>query len=80
MTKHMLPDKQICKIEMAMFNNGNFGLQGLRFYDNRDDLFYQVGKFDSNFLVKEVLLEEGEQIVGFASKKGVKGNARHGDL
>jgi len=30
--------------------------------------------------VKEVLLEEGEQSVGFASKKGVKGNARHGDL
>ena len=65
---------------MMIFNNGNYGLQGLRFFDDKDNLIYMVGKNDANFIVKEVMLEEGEQIVGFASTKGVKGNARHGDL
>jgi hypothetical protein len=46
MAKHMLPDKQIRKVRMAVLNNSNFSLQGLEFFDERDILIFEIGKQD----------------------------------
>ncbi len=44
MTKHTLPDKPIRKVQMALFNNSNFNLQGLKFLDEKDNLILAIGK------------------------------------
>ncbi len=44
MTKHTLPDKPIRKVQMAVYNNSNFCLQGLKFFDEKDNLIFEIGK------------------------------------
>ncbi len=78
MTKHTLPDKLIRKVLMAVYNDSGFPLQGLKFFDEKDNLIFEIGKKDERFLVKEVLLQENERIVGFESSKG--DYARHYDF
>ncbi len=80
MTKHTLPDKSIRKVQMAVFNDRDFCLQGLKFFDDKDNLIFEIGKQDKSYLVKEVLLQDDERIVGFESIKGSDGYARHYDL
>ena len=55
MTKHTLPDKPIRKVQMAVLNNGYY-LQGLKFFDEKDNLIFEIGKKHESYLVKEVLL------------------------
>ncbi len=78
MTKHTLPDKPIRKVQMAVTNSIYFCLQGLKFFDEKDNLILKIGKRHESYLVKEVLLQENERIVGFESKNG--GDARHLDF
>ena len=81
MTKHTLPDKPIRKVQMMVINNSNdFPLQGLKFFDEKNVLIYEIGKHDKSYLVKEVLLKEDERIVGFWSTKYFHGYAGHCDL
>ena len=40
MTKHTLPEKPIRKVQMAGYNNSNFPLQGLKFFDEKDTLIF----------------------------------------
>ena len=44
MNKHTLPDKQIRKVQMAVYNDCNFFLQGLKFFDEKDNLIFETGK------------------------------------
>mgnify|MGYP006973773610 CR=1 FL=1 len=74
----MLPDKPIRKVQMAVAATAAFSLQGLKFFDEKDNLIFEIGKKDHRHLVKEVLLQENERIVGFESKDG--SFARHYDL
>ncbi len=46
MTKQTLPDKPIRKVQMAVFNNSDFFLQGLKFFDEKDNLIFEIGKQD----------------------------------
>jgi len=46
MTKHMLPDKSIRKVQMAVSNDSDFCLQGLKFFDEKDNLIFEIGKQD----------------------------------
>ena len=80
LTKHMLPDKPIRKVQMVVYNSSNFYLQGLKFFDEKDNLIFEIGKQHESYLVKEVLLQENERIVGFESKKRWDGLATHHDL
>ncbi len=81
MIKHTLPDKPIRKVQMMALNDSNFCLQGLKFFDEKDSLIFEIGKQDYRFLVKEVLLQENERIVGFESRKWREdGYAGHFDL
>ena len=57
---------------MLIFNNDSLALQGLNFFDADDNLILEVGKQDPRFLVKEVLLQENERIVGFESKNSYR--------
>ena len=77
MTKHILPNN-ISKVQMVVYDNNDFPLQGLRFFDKTDNLICEIGKSDVGFLVKELKLEDSERIVGFASRKG--NDARHYDF
>ncbi len=70
MTKHLLPDKPIRKVQMAVYNNSSLCLQGLKFFDEKDNLIFEIGKQHESYLVKEVLLQENERIVGFESRNG----------
>ena len=65
MTKHTLPDKPIRKVQMMVYNDSDYSLQGLKFFDEKNVLIYEIGKHDKSYLVKEVLLKEDERIVGF---------------
>ena len=79
MAKYTLPDKPIRKVQMAVINNESYcSLQGLKFFDEKNVLIYEIGKHDKSYLVKEVLLKEDERIVGFWSRKG--GYAIHHDF
>ena len=78
MTKHTLPDKPIRKVQMAVLNNGYYILKGLKFFDEKDNLFFEIGKQNKRSLVKEVLLRENERSVGFESTRGF--DAIHSDL
>ncbi len=66
MAKHMLPDRPIRKVQMALFCN-DLVLQGLKFFDEKDNLIFEIGKQDESYVVREVLLQENERIVGFES-------------
>jgi hypothetical protein len=44
MAKHTLPDKPIRKVQMAVCNDSNFCLQGLKFFDEKDNLIFEIGK------------------------------------
>ena len=79
MVKHTLPDKPIRKVQMMVYDN-DFSLQGLKFFDEKNVLIYEIGKHDKSYLVKEVLLKEDERIVGFWSTKWKDGLATHFDL
>jgi hypothetical protein len=79
MTPHSLPEKLIRKVQMAL-NNSNFCLQGLKFFDEKDNLIFEIGKQDERFLVKEVLLQENERIIGFESRKHSDDRAIHNDF
>ena len=46
MAKHMLPNKPIRKVRMAVLNNSNFSLQGLEFFDEKGNLIFEIGKQD----------------------------------
>ncbi len=79
MAKHTLPDKPIRKVQMMVRNHtGFYTLQGLKFFDEKNVLTYEIGKHDESYLVKEVLLKEDERIVGFWSRSD--GYAIHGNL
>ena len=81
MVKHTLPDKPIRKVQMIVGNNSDYpSLQGLKFFDEKNVLIYEIGKHDKSYLVKEVLLKEDERIVGFWSTKRLDGYAGHFDL
>ncbi len=81
MTKHNLPDKKIRKVQMVVHNDTDyFPLQGLKFFDEKNVLIYEIGKHDKSYLVNEVLLKEDERIVGFWSRKWKDGVAVHRDL
>ena len=69
MTKHMLPNKPIRKVQMAVHKDNNFSLQGLKFFDEENVLIYEIVKYVKSYTVKEVLLKEDERIVGFWSRK-----------
>ena len=51
----------------------------MKFFDEKDNLIFEIGKQHKRYLVKEVLLQENERIVGFESTKD-KGDAIHFDL
>ena len=81
MVKHTLPDKPIRKVQMMVYNDSDYpALQGLKFFDEKNVLIYEIGKHDKSYLVKEVLLKEDERIVGFWSTKNWDGSAGHYDL
>ena len=81
MAKHTLPDKPIRKVQMMVHNNESYSaLQGLKFFDEKNVLIYEIGKHDKSYLVKEVLLKEDERIVGFWSTKWKDGFAAHFDF
>jgi hypothetical protein len=65
---------------MMVYNSSDFPLQGLKFFDEKNVLIYEIGKNDEKYLVKEVLLEEDERIVGFWSTNYIDGYAIHSDL
>ena len=67
MVKHMLPDTKIRKVQMRFFENNDFNLQGLRFFDEKDVLIFEIGKHENNRM-QEVLLAEDERIIGFISR------------
>jgi alpha-D-ribose 1-methylphosphonate 5-phosphate C-P lyase len=70
MAKHTLPDKPIRKVQMMVYNETDEPtLQGLKFFDEKNVLIYEIGKQHESYLVKEVLLKEDERIVGFWSTK-----------
>ncbi len=48
-----------------MYNNNGFCLQGLKFFDEKNVLIFEIGKQDKDFLLKEILLQENERVVGF---------------
>ena len=73
MVKHMLPDIPIRKVQMRFFENNDFTLQGLRFFNEKDALIFEIGKNESNRM-QEVLLAEDERIIGFISR-GSEGSA-----
>ena len=56
MTKHALPVRPIRKVQMAVYNDSGFPLQGLKFFDEKDNLIFEIGKKHESYLVKEVLL------------------------
>jgi hypothetical protein len=78
MAKHLVADRKIRKVLMAVNNDKYLALQGLKFFDKKDNLIFEIEKKDNRHLVKEVLLQENEKIVGFESKDG--SFARHYDL
>ncbi len=80
MNEYTLPDKPIRKVQMVVYNNSDFCLQGLKFFDKKDNLIFEIGKQDVRYLVKEVLLQENERIVGFESRKWGDGCAIHYDF
>jgi len=43
MVKHILPDTQIRKVQMRFRDDGDNNLQGLRFFDEKDAMFFQIG-------------------------------------
>ncbi len=79
MTPHSLPEKLIRKVQM-MVRKDNHALQGLKFLDEKDNLIFEIGKQYQSYLVKEILLQENERIVGFESTKYRDGYAIHYDL
>jgi hypothetical protein len=78
MVKHMLPDTPIRKVQMRFYENSDFNLQGLRFFDEKDALIFEIGKHESNRM-QEVLLAEDERIIGFISR-GSGSGAFHFDF
>ncbi len=66
MAKHMLPDRPIRKVQMALISY-DLALQGLKFFDEKDILIFEIGKKDESYVVREVLMQENERIVGFTS-------------
>ena len=69
MVKHMLPDTPIRKVQMRFREDSDNNLQGLRFFDEKDALIFEIGKHESNRM-QEVLLAEDERIIGFISRSG----------
>ena len=67
MVKHMLPDTPIRKVQMRFSEDSNNTLQGLRFFDEKDAMFFEIGKHESSRM-QEVLLAEDERIIGFISR------------
>ncbi len=68
MTKHMLPDKPIRKVQIVVYDDKNYyPLQGLKLFDEKDNLIFEIGKQNWSYSVKEVLLQENERILGFES-------------
>jgi hypothetical protein len=43
MVKHMLPDTLIRKVQMRFREDNDFNLQGLRFFDEKDALIFEIG-------------------------------------
>ncbi len=82
MAKHTLPDIPIRKVQMMVDNDTNYyTLQGLKFFDEKNVLIYEIGKNVKKYLVKEVFLKEDERIVGFWSRNCEDdGYAVHDDL
>ncbi len=72
MVKHMLPDTPIRKVQMRFNEDKDYNLQGLRFFDEKDALIFEIGKHESNRM-QEVLLAEDERIIGFISRGSVSG-------
>ena len=52
MTKHMLPDTPIRKVEMGLMNNKYNNLQGMRFFDENNTMIFEIGKFEKSNKVK----------------------------
>ncbi len=63
----MLPDTPIRKVQMRFYESNDFNLQGLRFFDKKDALIFEIGKNENNRM-QEVLLAEDERIIGFISR------------
>ena len=63
----MLPDKPIRKVELRFRNDGDYNLQGIRFFDEKNTMIFELGKFDSN-MFKVTEIAEDERIIGFWSR------------
>ena len=67
MTKRMLPETPIRKVEMRYRNNNANNLEGLRLFDEKNTMIFELGKFDSN-MFKVTEIAEDERIIGFWSR------------
>jgi hypothetical protein len=53
MAKHLVPDRKIRKVFMAVSNDKYLALQGLKFFDEKDNLIFDIGKKDNRHFVKK---------------------------
>jgi hypothetical protein len=51
---------------MRFREDATYNLQGLRFFDEKDALIFEIGRQESNWM-QEVALAEDERIIGFIS-------------
>ena len=49
LAKHMLPKRPIRKVQMALHDSNDFVLQGLKFFDEKDVLIFEIGKQDKSY-------------------------------
>ena len=69
MTNYMLPDTPIRKVEMTYSYDNLFNLQSMRFFDEKNTMIFELGKFKTT-LVKVAEIAENECIIGFWSRDG----------
>ena len=67
MTKRMLPETPIRKVEMRYRNNNANNLEGLRLFDEKNTMIFELGEL-GGIKVKVAEIAEEERIIGFWSR------------
>ena len=71
---------EIRKIHLFFFHNGA-DLYGIRFFDTNGTLIYESAwKYGLMFEKREILLDEGEKIIGYISRKVYNNSTWHADF
>ncbi len=72
------PDSQIRKIQVNY--NPDSCVYGIKMFTTLDKCVLSIGTFDDEDDNKEILLQEGERILGIKSRMYKEGSAAHNDL